>query len=113
MEIMQNALIKHGSYEKFAQRSGGPSLTREQILEMAEAYLRQEGLEDEVNIKLSDDLVSRASMTRVKGRPLLQVQAKNVRTGWMKGLLRHEIGETDRCLTVTRSKLCLKISERN
>ena len=109
LKVLQNVLFKHGTYEKFAKQSGGRELTREQILELVMGYLKEEGLEDEVVVKLSPDLVSRACMTRVKGRPLLQVQTNNVHEGWMDGLLRHEIGE-GMLSTWLICRVCIKLN---
>ena len=60
---------------------------------MAREYLKKERLEDKVFINLCDDLVSRGSMTKVKGRPTLNIRWDNVREYWVAGLLRHEVGE--------------------
>lgn len=43
-------------------------------------------------VHLTDDLLSRASMTVVNGRPTLTVNTSMAREQWLEGLLRHEIG---------------------
>ena len=90
---MRHAIQKFGSYERFQEVTGGRVLSRRQILTAAHEYLRREGMEEEVYVRLSDDLVSRALMNKVKGQPTLNVRIENVREHWMVGLLRHEIGE--------------------
>ena len=43
-------------------------------------------------LNLSEDLLSRGSMTQKKGRPQLNVRVVNLRENWCEGLLRHELG---------------------
>lgn len=44
---------------------------------------------------MTDDLLSRASMTVVKSRPTLTINVSTAREYWLEGMLRHEIGEYD------------------
>ncbi|XP_064640790.1 putative tyrosine carboxypeptidase MATCAP2 [Lineus longissimus] len=92
IHIMNTALKRYGTYEEFERRTGGRLLSKAEIHTFAREYLKKERLEDKVFINLSEDLVSRGSMTRVKGRPTLNVRVDNVREHWMDGLLRHEVG---------------------
>lgn len=90
--IMENAIQKYGSYEIFEEETGGKILQRPNIMAMIQRYLRREEMENEIAINLSEELLSRGSMTRVKGKPMLNVRIVNLREFWVEGLLRHEIG---------------------
>ena len=90
---MNNCIRRHGSYEAFERKTGGKQLTRSQIMDAANKYLKDENLEEEISVVLSSDLLSRACFTRVKGKPTLNVRVNNIHQYWMDGLLRHEIGE--------------------
>lgn len=68
------------------------SLKNKNFLHLFPRYLSNEELVDEVQINLSDDLLSRGSLTSVKGRTVLNVRSVNLREHWAEGLLRHEIG---------------------
>lgn len=89
---MEIAMDKYGSYEKFEEITGGKILQRSQIMALIQRYLKREELEREIMVNLSEDLLSRGSMTRVKGKPQLNVRVVNLRENWVEGLLRHEIG---------------------
>ena len=89
---MNHAIIKYGAFEKFVETTGGKKLNRSQIVESAKKYLKKEGMLDEVSVRLSDDILSRACMTRFRGQPTLQVRTNEIREFWMEGLLRHELG---------------------
>lgn len=43
-------------------------------------------------VQVTDDLLSRASMTVVNGRPTLTINTSTARQHWLEGMLRHEIG---------------------
>lgn len=43
-------------------------------------------------VNLTDDLLSRASMTVVNGRSTLTINISAAREQWLEGMLRHEIG---------------------
>ncbi|XP_064610943.1 microtubule-associated tyrosine carboxypeptidase-like isoform X1 [Liolophura sinensis] len=90
--IMERALEKHGHYENFEEKTGGKILNRPEIVSIIKRYLRQEDLEDEIRLNLSEDLLSRASMTKGRGKATLNVRIVNLREFWVEGLLRHEIG---------------------
>ena len=62
------------------------------VLHLITRYLKSEELEDEVVLNLSEDLLSRGSMSRSKGKALLNVRCVNLRENWAEGLLRHELG---------------------
>ena len=89
---MENAIQKYGSYEVFEEETGGKILQRPNIMSMIQRYLKREDMENEIFINLSEELLSRGSMTRVKGKPMLNVRIINLRELWVEGLLRHEIG---------------------
>nr|XP_022344544.1 uncharacterized protein KIAA0895-like [Crassostrea virginica]XP_022344545.1 uncharacterized protein KIAA0895-like [Crassostrea virginica] len=90
--IMENALEKYGTYEEFEAQTGGQVLSRPQILNIIKRYLKREELEDDIILNLTDELLSRGSMTRNKGKPQLNVRTVNLREMWVEGLLRHELG---------------------
>uniref|UniRef100_H3C953 Microtubule associated tyrosine carboxypeptidase 2 n=1 Tax=Tetraodon nigroviridis TaxID=99883 RepID=H3C953_TETNG len=46
----------------------------------------------QVLVQVTDDLLSRASMTVVNSRPTLTINASTAREHWLEGMLRHEIG---------------------
>lgn len=100
---MERALEKHGHYENFEEKTGGKILNRPEIVSIIKHYLRQEDLEDEIRLNLSEDLLSRASMTKGKGKATLNVRIVNLREFWVEGLLRHEIG-----IYVLLCSTCLK-----
>lgn len=89
---MEIAINRYGSYEEYEQQTGGPYLGRSQIITLVKNYVKRENLENEIMLNLSEDLLSRGSMTRVKGKPTLNVRIVNLRQYWVEGLLRHEIG---------------------
>ena len=99
--IMENAMQKYGSYETFEEETGGKILQRTNIMAMIQRYLKRECMENEICINLSEELLSRGSMTRVKGKPMLNVRIINLREYWVEGLLRHEIGKNN----ITRTSL--------
>lgn len=43
-------------------------------------------------VHLTEDLLSRASMTVVNGCPTLTINVSTAREHWLEGMLRHEIG---------------------
>lgn len=90
--IMETAIQKYGSYETFEEQTGGKIIQRSAIMTLIQRYLKRDDLEQEIVINLSEDLLSRGSMTRVKGKPQLNVRVVNLREFWVEGLLRHEIG---------------------
>jgi hypothetical protein len=57
---MRHAIAKHGSYEKFEESSGGNKMTRIQILDWVKKYLKQEDMEDEVQVGCVLDLLINA-----------------------------------------------------
>ncbi|KTG47471.1 hypothetical protein cypCar_00023126 [Cyprinus carpio] len=79
VRVMELALQKYGSYEKFEQATGGNLLTKSRIW-----Y--------HIVVNLTDDLLSRASMTVVNSRPTLTINISTAREQWLEGMLRHEIG---------------------
>ncbi|PVD20897.1 hypothetical protein C0Q70_19060 [Pomacea canaliculata] len=92
INIMDSVISEFGSYEEFEDTSGGPVLSRSQILALVKRYLKKEKLESEIKVNLSEDLLSTASMTQKKGWPHLTVRVLNTREYWCDGLLQHEIG---------------------
>lgn len=93
IHIMENAIQKYGNYENFEEQTGGKVLQRSSIMALIQRYLKREELEREIIVNLSEDLLSRGSMTRVKGKPTLNVRIVDLREYWVEGLLRHEIGK--------------------
>lgn len=59
IKIMKNAISKFGSYESYMEETGGRKISRYEITQAARRYLQQEGMESEVDIHLSEDLLSR------------------------------------------------------
>lgn len=58
--------------------------------------------------QVTDDLLSRASMTVVNSRPTLTINISTAREHWLEGMLRHEIGEYGSSrtgLTLSKSNL--------
>ncbi|KAG7325879.1 hypothetical protein KOW79_010804 [Hemibagrus wyckioides] len=92
VRIMELALHKYGNYEKFEQATGGSLLTKSRIWAHVKKYMEKEGCVGEIVVHLTDDLLSRASMTVVNGRPTLTINISAAREQWLEGMLRHEIG---------------------
>nr|DBA24812.1 TPA: hypothetical protein GDO54_012417 [Pyxicephalus adspersus] len=92
VNIMKKALEKYGSYEKFEQATGGSLLPKSRIWHQVRKYMEKEGCLGEIVVHLTDDLLSRASMTVVNGRPTLTINTSTAREQWLEGMLRHEIG---------------------
>jgi len=90
--IMEKAIDDFGTYENFEEITGGKLLSRSQIYSLVKRYVKSEELDEEIVINLSEDLLSRGSMTRSKGRATLNVRCVNLRENWAEGLLRHELG---------------------
>ncbi|XP_005107828.1 uncharacterized protein KIAA0895 [Aplysia californica] len=90
--IMEKAISYFGTYETFEEVTGGRILSKSQIYSLVKKYLKNEELEDEVTLNLSEDMLSRGSMTRSKGKAMLNVRCVNLRECWAEGLLRHELG---------------------
>uniref|UniRef100_A0A2K5EPZ7 Microtubule associated tyrosine carboxypeptidase 2 n=1 Tax=Aotus nancymaae TaxID=37293 RepID=A0A2K5EPZ7_AOTNA len=68
--------------EKFETSTGGSFHVRR--------YMMKEGCLGGVH--LTEDLLSRASMTVVNGCPTLTINVSTAREHWLEGMLRHEIG---------------------
>ncbi|XP_051465523.1 putative tyrosine carboxypeptidase MATCAP2 isoform X3 [Apus apus] len=92
IHIMERTLQKYGSYEKFEQATGGSLLTKSRIWNHVRKYMVKEGCLGEIVVHLTEDLLSRASMTVVNGRPTLTINISTAREHWLEGMLRHEIG---------------------
>ncbi|KAK0147610.1 hypothetical protein N1851_012913 [Merluccius polli] len=92
VRIMELALNKYGNYENFEQATGGNLLSRSRIWANVRKYMEKEGCVGEVMVHVTDDLLSRASMTVVSGRPTLTINISAAREHWLEGMLRHEIG---------------------
>ncbi|XP_063160107.1 putative tyrosine carboxypeptidase MATCAP2 isoform X1 [Candoia aspera] len=92
IRIMELTLQKYGSYENFEQSTGGSLLPRSRIWNHVRKYMVKEGCLGEIVVHLSEDLLSRASMTVVNGRPTLTINISTAREHWLEGMLRHEIG---------------------
>ncbi|KAJ7991470.1 hypothetical protein DPEC_G00284200 [Dallia pectoralis] len=92
VRIMELALKKYGNYERFEQVTGGNLLTKSRIWYLVRKYLEKEGCVGEIVVHVTDNLLSRASMTVVNGRPTLTINLATAREHWLKGMLQHEIG---------------------
>ncbi|XP_028819950.1 uncharacterized protein KIAA0895 [Denticeps clupeoides] len=92
VRIMELALHKYGNHEKFEQAMGGNLLTKSRIWYQVKRYMEKEGCMGEIVVHLTDDLLSRASMTVVNSRPTLTINMSTAREQWLEGMLRHEIG---------------------
>lgn len=92
MQILELAVNKYGNYEKFERATGGSLLTKSRIFYQVKKYMEKEGCVGEIVVNLTDDLLSRASMTMVNGRPTLTINMSMAREHWLEGMLRHEIG---------------------
>lgn len=92
INIMELTLQKYGSYEKFEQATGGSLLSKTRIWSHVRKYMLKEGCMGEIVVHLTEDLLSRASMTVVNGCPTLTINVSTAREHWLEGMLRHEIG---------------------
>ncbi|XP_060051857.1 putative tyrosine carboxypeptidase MATCAP2 isoform X2 [Erinaceus europaeus] len=92
INIMELTLQKYGSYEKFEQATGGSLLSKTRIWSHVRRYMLKEGCLGEIVVHLTEDLLSRASMTVVNGCPTLTINVSTAREHWLEGMLRHEIG---------------------
>lgn len=92
INIMELTLQKYGSYEKFEQATGGSLLSKPRIWSHVRKYMVKEGCLGEIVVHLTEDLLSRASMTVVNGCPTLTINVSTAREHWLEGMLRHEIG---------------------
>ncbi|XP_032367133.1 uncharacterized protein KIAA0895 isoform X1 [Etheostoma spectabile] len=91
VHIMELALLRYGSYEKFEQTTGGNLLNKSRIWHNVKKYMEKEGCLGEIVVQVTDDLLSRASMTVVNSRPTLTINISTAREYWLEGMLRHEI----------------------
>ncbi|XP_060103629.1 putative tyrosine carboxypeptidase MATCAP2 [Heteronotia binoei] len=92
IKIMELTLQKYGSYENFELATGGSLLSRSRIWSHVRKYMMKEGCLGEIVVHVTEDLLSRASMTVVNGRPTLTINIATAREHWLEGMLRHEIG---------------------
>ncbi|XP_049458735.1 uncharacterized protein KIAA0895 [Epinephelus fuscoguttatus] len=92
VNIMEHALQRYGSYEKFEKATGGNLLTESRILDIVKKYMEREGCLGEIVVRVTDELLSRGSMTVVNSRPTLTINISTAREHWLEGMLRHEIG---------------------
>ncbi|XP_033831306.1 putative tyrosine carboxypeptidase MATCAP2 [Periophthalmus magnuspinnatus] len=92
VHIMEVALQRYGSYERFEQVTGGSLLSKSRIWTSVKKYMEKEGCVGEIVVQVTDNLLSRASMTVVNSRPTLTINTATAREHWLEGMLRHEIG---------------------
>ncbi|XP_020820057.1 putative tyrosine carboxypeptidase MATCAP2 isoform X1 [Phascolarctos cinereus] len=92
VNIMERTLQRYGSYENFEQATGGCLLSKTRIWSHVRKYMTKEGCLGEIVVHLTEDLLSRASMTVVNGCPTLTINVSTAREHWLEGMLRHEIG---------------------
>lgn len=95
---MDVALEKYGSYEKFEEMTAGRKLAPHEFQERFDAYLKSENLENQVFLNMTPDLLSRALMTRSKGRSVMNIKLNILRDNWAQGVLQHEIGNCNNCV---------------
>lgn len=67
-------------------------LSKTRIWSHVRKYMMKEGCLGEIVVHLTEDLLSRASMTVVNGCPTLTINVSTAREHWLEGMLRHEIG---------------------
>ncbi|PIK54258.1 hypothetical protein BSL78_08831 [Apostichopus japonicus] len=92
VRIMDIALQKYGCYEKFEETTAGRRLAPHEFQERFDSYLKAEKLENQVFLNMTPDLLSRALMTRSKGRSVMNIKLSILRDNWAQGVLQHEIG---------------------
>ncbi|KAJ8335193.1 hypothetical protein SKAU_G00408320 [Synaphobranchus kaupii] len=92
VRILEQALHKYGSYEKFELATGGSLLPKNRIKSQVKKYMEKEGCVGEIIVHLSDDLLSRACITVMSTRSTLTINVSTAREFWLEGMLRHEIG---------------------
>ncbi|XP_036371960.1 uncharacterized protein KIAA0895-like [Megalops cyprinoides] len=92
VRILEQALQKYGSYERFERATGGNLVSKKRIRNHVKKYMEKEGCLGEIAVHLTEDLLSRASMTVVNSRPTLTINVSMAREYWLEGMLRHEIG---------------------
>lgn len=61
----------------------------------------------QIVVHLTEDLLSRASMTVVNGRPTLTINVSTAREHWLEGMLRHEIGMSITSLLQAKGSTCM------
>ncbi|KAF7646010.1 hypothetical protein LDENG_00194920 [Lucifuga dentata] len=88
---MELVLQRYDTYEKFEQATGGSLLTKSRIAHNVRKYMEKEGCVGEIVVQITDDLLSRASMTVVNSRHTLTINSSMAREHWLEGMLRHEI----------------------
>ncbi|XP_061112185.1 putative tyrosine carboxypeptidase MATCAP2 [Conger conger] len=92
VRILEQALRRYGSYEKFELATGGSLLPKNRIKGYVKKYMEKEGCVGEITVHLSEELLSRASMTMMHTRSVLTINVSTAREFWLEGMLRHEIG---------------------
>ncbi|KAG9328116.1 hypothetical protein JZ751_016325, partial [Albula glossodonta] len=92
VRILEQALRRYGSYEKFELATGGSVLSKNKIKNHVKKYMEKEGVVGEIVVHLSEDLLSRASITVMPSRSTLTINVSTAREFWLEGMLRHEIG---------------------
>lgn len=92
VRIMECVLRKFGSYENFADMTGGSLLPKSRVWAAARKYLQKENCVGEVVVCLSEELLSQAVMMVESCRPTLTINLSGARQHWLEGMLRHEIG---------------------
>lgn len=61
----------------------------------------------QIVVHLTEDLLSRASMTVVNGRPTLTINISTAREHWLEGMLRHEIGMSMTSVLQAKGSTCM------
>lgn len=62
----------------------------------------------QIVVHLTEDLLSRASMTVVNGRPTLTINISTAREHWLEGMLRHEIGMSMTSVLQAKGSTCMR-----
>lgn len=69
---MDSVISEFGSYEEFEDTSGGPVLSRSQILALVKRYLKKEKLESEIKVSRIRNILFYQSVTA--GEIILEFQ---------------------------------------
>jgi len=80
---------------------------KKQEQEREESSLLPELSHLQIVVHLTEDLLSRASMTVVNGRPTLTINISTAREHWLEGMLRHEIGTSMTSVLQPKGSTCM------
>ncbi|XP_067929604.1 putative tyrosine carboxypeptidase MATCAP2 [Watersipora subatra] len=92
LKIIRTSLSLFGTFTNWERCSGGHIMTKHEVTTHISKYLKAEGIEDEIQVNITHNILARASMTRVKGKPTINVKEGTTHSNWIEGMLNHEIG---------------------